>query len=407
MAGEFVRSGYDVKALIELIVTSDAYRMRATSTSGTAEQFHFTGPLVRRLTGEQFLDAFRGIARKEPDLSTEEVRRVVRLANRAAEHVRQAVHTDGPQLLFQQEMRGGQNDVAQIDVDIRGVKRLWLVAVPRHKVLTRLEQLAAEHERVADQESEKPRDVIKTDKTVAGNADKVALQEKLQKQVGSLLEQAVWAEGYFRKSRTKDSLLHLVPDQVVAESNQFSVSEDEGKEPVQLYGKPVRSAISGLPLVLFSYDLEGKGYTRFTASAGLDRVSSGARHRYEFSVIADFTVRSSFLENDELMHTLGRPKRAQILTTRENRATTMQGLELTKDQELLEIIQDISGDVTGQGLTGQEVVTLLYRKMLGREPSTEEAMLCEELVPTQSYTEEQAADLIWSIGMLPEFQLIY
>jgi hypothetical protein len=53
-----------------------------------------------------------------------------------------------------------------------------------------------------------------------------------------------------------------------------------------------------------------------------------------------------------------------------------------------------------------EVITSLYEKALGRKPTDLELQLARELVgqPVQPAGVE---DLLWSVAMLPEFQLIY
>ena len=59
LASEFADGGYDVKALIETIVTSRAYQMPAVARTGepAARDYTFGGPEVRRLSAEQFADA--------------------------------------------------------------------------------------------------------------------------------------------------------------------------------------------------------------------------------------------------------------------------------------------------------------------------------------------------------------
>jgi hypothetical protein len=51
-------------------------------------------------------------------------------------------------------------------------------------------------------------------------------------------------------------------------------------------------------------------------------------------------------------------------------------------------------------------VTSLYRKALGRTPSRQELELARNLVG-EPVKKEGVEDLVWSLAMLPEFQLIY
>jgi hypothetical protein len=62
LAGEFVRQDFDLKRLLAVIVTSRAYQQPALATAssrptGAKANFVFRGPLPRRLTAEQFIDA--------------------------------------------------------------------------------------------------------------------------------------------------------------------------------------------------------------------------------------------------------------------------------------------------------------------------------------------------------------
>ncbi len=62
MASDFVKGGYDLKALIAEIVNSRTYQLPAVSHAGdTAKTYVFRGPELRRLTAEQFADAVASI----------------------------------------------------------------------------------------------------------------------------------------------------------------------------------------------------------------------------------------------------------------------------------------------------------------------------------------------------------
>ncbi len=60
LADYFVKSGYDIRELLRYIATSRAYQSQTVSVDkepASAEGFIYTGPIARRLTAEQFLDA--------------------------------------------------------------------------------------------------------------------------------------------------------------------------------------------------------------------------------------------------------------------------------------------------------------------------------------------------------------
>jgi hypothetical protein len=62
MAADFVESGYNLRHLIETIVTSKAYQLAAVPrTEDAGKAYVFRGPEVRRLTAEQFADAVSSV----------------------------------------------------------------------------------------------------------------------------------------------------------------------------------------------------------------------------------------------------------------------------------------------------------------------------------------------------------
>ena len=107
------------------------------------------------------------------------------------------------------------------------------------------------------------------------------------------------------------------------------------------------------------------------------------------------------------MRSLGRPNREQIVSTRPDRLTTLQALDLSNG--------DVMGRLTTDGAKSllkknpdwesKEIVTVIYGAGLGRDPSAEELAIAKEILGTK-VTEASLADLLWTIFMLPEFQLI-
>lgn len=57
LAMDFAEHGYDTKRTIKLILTSNAYQSPSVALDEDEPDFVFTGPVVRRLSAEQFLDA--------------------------------------------------------------------------------------------------------------------------------------------------------------------------------------------------------------------------------------------------------------------------------------------------------------------------------------------------------------
>ncbi|MEK7684021.1 MAG: DUF1553 domain-containing protein [Verrucomicrobiota bacterium] len=118
-------------------------------------------------------------------------------------------------------------------------------------------------------------------------------------------------------------------------------------------------------------------------------------------------VRASLVNADPLLTALGCPNREQVTTSRPSAATTLQGLELTNGATLAEQLKrGAERWVKQQPSSGRDLAVRLYRQGLGRPPTAEELRLAEELIgsPVQ---QEGVEDFLWAMTMLPEFQLIY
>ena len=118
-------------------------------------------------------------------------------------------------------------------------------------------------------------------------------------------------------------------------------------------------------------------------------------------------IRAALVGADGLMTALGRPNREQVVTTRPMAATTLQAIELTNGETLDDILKrGARASLTGRSPSGKQLIRSLYEKALGRAPTTDELRSARELLG-QPPQPEGVEDLLWAMTMLPEFQLIY
>jgi hypothetical protein len=105
---------------------------------------------------------------------------------------------------------------------------------------------------------------------------------------------------------------------------------------------------------------------------------------------------------------LGRQNREQVLTHRPSAATTLEALELTNGTTLDTVLAQGAAHwlAANQGSNTAELVEKVFERALNRVPTAAELAAAIELVG-QPATVEGFEDLLWSIAMLPEFQLIY
>ena len=105
--------------------------------------------------------------------------------------------------------------------------------------------------------------------------------------------------------------------------------------------------------------------------------------------------------DDPLNRALGRPNRDQVVTRRESLATTLQAMELTNGATLDKLLRTCANRCIERG-TG---IDRIFLAALGREPTGSERHIAAILVG-RTATPDGVADLLWSILMLPEFQLV-
>jgi hypothetical protein len=119
------------------------------------------------------------------------------------------------------------------------------------------------------------------------------------------------------------------------------------------------------------------------------------------------TIRAVLVPADPLMVALARPNREQVVTVRASEATTLQALELTNGETLAQLLRRGAEAMLDEASAAKgDVISTVYERGLGREPTRSEQRLAREMVgqPPQPSGLE---DLLWAVTMLPEFQLIY
>jgi hypothetical protein len=114
-------------------------------------------------------------------------------------------------------------------------------------------------------------------------------------------------------------------------------------------------------------------------------------------------IRASLMKSDFLMRTLGRPNRDQIVTERPNELSTLEAIDLANGSLLAQNFE--KGAKSFFESQKPEWVTELYRHALSRNPSEAEKALASEILGATP-TQQNIEDLLWSVCMLPEFQVV-
>jgi hypothetical protein len=117
-------------------------------------------------------------------------------------------------------------------------------------------------------------------------------------------------------------------------------------------------------------------------------------------------ARASLVKQHSFLKALGRPNREIVVTKREEQATLLQALELTNGAFFNGVLKQGAKkwlDVYGNNT--EVIVDTLFQKLLGRHPSSEEQKILIGAIGNQPNV-EQIQDVFWSVLISPEFQFI-
>jgi hypothetical protein len=118
-------------------------------------------------------------------------------------------------------------------------------------------------------------------------------------------------------------------------------------------------------------------------------------------------VRTTLVDCDPLMRSLGRPNREQVVTTRPDQLSTLQALDLANGQILTSTLDRGAANIFKENpkRSAEELVEFVFVRALSRKPTTAERDAAKNLLGDKP-TAESLADLLWTVVMLPEFQLV-
>ena len=118
-------------------------------------------------------------------------------------------------------------------------------------------------------------------------------------------------------------------------------------------------------------------------------------------------VRATLVDCDDLMRSLGRPNREQVVTVRPEQLTTLQALDLANGQTLTMTLARGAANIlkANPNATPNELAEWIFIRALSRKPTEGERVAARALLGEKP-TAQSAADLLWAVVMLPEFQLV-
>ncbi len=357
----FAEEKYDVKKLIAFICRSEAWQSRSV-TGAEEEKFVYRGPLARRLTAEQFVDAVWSLTGTAP----------------GAPH--------------QSISRGRPAPAENLNA-----KWIWSRAdgssgapAGERAVFRRTVKLALP--------SPGGRAVVSCD-----NACEVLLDGKT-----------------LGKSDNWESPLTLdLPKLKAGEHTLTIIASNGGSDPnpAGLFFEARLQQTKADDAVVISdgswqwaaEDKPGAAWkpaAEVASQAVWSRVNDALRTALSGSGRGAAAVRASLLPSDLLQRALGRPNREQIVSMRPDQLTTLEAIDLANGNILAGLLQRGAAKIiTAHNGSTTFLATSLFRRALTREPSAEElALLVQTLGPAP--TAQSVEDALWILLMLPEFQFV-
>jgi hypothetical protein len=351
LAADFADHGYDVKRTIELIATSRAYQLPTMGLkSETAEDFVFRGPVVKRMSAEQFVDA---------------ISLLTGVWQRPANAIRfvKGAPAFPPRANAEVKFRSGlmKSGSVDIDVDVTGAKALSLV--------------------VSD----------------GGN--------------GNSYDWADWAEPTITSPSGEVKVTDMPWVYATTGFGKLLKNKSVVEKPLRLGDKTYTEGIGTHANSIVTVFLP-EGATRFRCKAGPDTGAVEQKETQTsielMVIVSDRSLiesRAALAVADPLMRALGRPNREQVVTQRSAVATTLQALEMTNGSTLAAMLESGAEKWLRAG-SSNEIVSALYEQSLSRLPTKTERETALELLGEKA-TREGVEDLLWALVMLPEFQLVY
>jgi mono/diheme cytochrome c family protein len=396
LAEDLVAHRYDLKHTMARILTSRAYQLPAVNVAETGENFVFRGPGVRRMNAEVFTDALRRLAGVDYPESPAKVNRTVALAGQTP-----AALPLRPKWIW----ATANAQVTAAPATVAFARKVTLAALPTEAFFTiaadNTYEITINGKKVANSSKRSSTGTevhdVKKHLLVGENTFGVAAINYLADGTSPVL-----------RAEEKSNVAQPAVDRVSA-ARQIAEDTPAG---LLLYAR-IRAGDEVMDFVTDSTWSARLDDGEAHAAVELGEVDlapwKAGAHFLELAAAPPGILpvqRASLVAADPLMAALGRPNREQIVTVRQGLATTLQALELTNGHTLAALLKQVSDRlVTTAPADAGTLVASLYQQTLGRPPGTGELAAATQLVgsPLQS---EGVQDLLWSLAMLPEFQLI-
>tara|TARA_R110002050_G_scaffold286121_2_gene436319 strand:- start:72087 stop:74933 length:2847 start_codon:yes stop_codon:yes gene_type:complete len=368
LAADLIDSGYDLKHLIRIIMTSRAYQLPTvnyTTKEDIKTEYVFKGPILRRISAEQFSDAVSQVLAPayyatayNPDGNNLNENRIW---HREVKFEQNVLPNPGTRY-FRKEIILHDTDLTNAELLV-SVDHSYTMYINGKEISKGNDWRKVDHINVTDFLLKGKKNVIAIAGINEGNiANPAGILFAMKITYADGKEQSIGSDTNWKCTATLPNQSWTAID-----------FEDTGWENVRNYG----SSYWG-NLINFSFETKKQKYAR-----------------------------ASLVEQHPFMKALGRPTRENVTTTRDEQATLLQALELTNGAYFNDILEEgATLWMKKYGNDGAKIVESLYQELFGRNPTEKERDI---MLATfgESPDKEALKDLFWAVLILPEFQFIY
>lgn len=370
---------YDLKSVLRLIATSQAWQSRTTVRSGDTGPYVFQGPVSRRLTAEQFMDSVWQITQAAPKTIDAPVFRAKVDEAEVAQLQLQA------QWIWGDSAMPGKVPAAGESISLRKTVTLDDTVERGGAVLT------CDNSFVLYING---REVHRSDDWTKPQA--VALHTLLKQGENQFVVVATNAgdqpnvAGLFFEARLR-----------LKNGSEVSIVSDSSWEwnpqlPKDREGR--LGAITGdwAPATVVT---PVNSWTRTITAQGRNLLAQAVSGEMPM-------VRASLVKSDFLMRSLGRPLREQIVSMRPSELTTLEAIDLANGNTLAASLAHGARQLAERPWANtDELIRYVFQFAFTREPTLPEMDIVRAGLGDKPGT-EAIEDFLWAVFMMPEFLLI-
>lgn len=367
LAADFVDSGYDLKHLIRRIMTSRSYQLPTANYKKQEDvksaEFVFKGPIVRRLSAEQFCDAVSQVIAPmyyavayDP---TSEGLASNRIWHKEVKFDRTVLPDPGKRYFrYVYTLPGTEIRMAKVLISVDNSYTLYM----NGKSISQ----GSDWEKV---------DKIDVTDLLTSGRNVIAVEGNNEGKIAN-------------------------PAGILF---AMKISFDNGQVVLIQSGNDWKSTktFPGDDWINLDFNDESWEEVRNYGSSHWDKLLN-----FNFEDSNHQFARASLVRQHPFMKALGRPSRENVATSRDDQATLLQALELTNGDFFNSVLADGAARWLLEYNHSEQIADQLYLKSLGRKPNNEEKEIILSALGTEPTTSD-VQDLFWATLLAPEFQFIY